>query len=519
VILCIGAVIFIPINTYSDSGNDADIELIPSEIVTPNEDTQEYHFKNIDWEGNGDCLHFLSVHQEIEVEADGKLLFERKGVATMWGHTPGYAREYIEIPIDTKEVTITVTAVYPEVRDEPVVFYQGFAVGIFRSIFHEEWFTLVISFLNICLGAFLFIFGVAAHKRTNVGGAMAYLGIFTILLGVWSCLENGLVALLVDNRAASSYITFTSLAMIGYPLVMFVRRYLQTEDKYVYKILLWLNLINVILGFMLQYFEIVDMKQILWTTHIMLVLSLLYLPFSIADMIRRHAFTHKFWVAVWSLISMCPPSAYSLYLYYHGSEYVTDYGDIMFFVFVMIFAVDVSHSIMKDIDMGKEVAIYRELAEKDMLTGCYNRNAYRKDTCDWSELQGVQLLTCDLNNLKKCNDTLGHAYGDQYIVDAAAMLKKLFSQYGKVYRIGGDEFCIVIPAERRCNIGKMLTVLTEEERIYNANSEAIDLQIACGFAEYNPKTDFNMEDIRNRADELMYENKKELKRRSKYGIA
>jgi diguanylate cyclase (GGDEF)-like protein len=92
------------------------------------------------------------------------------------------------------------------------------------------------------------------------------------------------------------------------------------------------------------------------------------------------------------------------------------------------------------------------------------------------------------------------------------MLKKLFTKHGRIYRIGGDEFCIIVKDKHRCHIEKLLTELREEERIYNSHSPVINLQIACGYSEFNPETDTNIEDIRNRADELMYQNKKELKK-------
>jgi diguanylate cyclase (GGDEF)-like protein len=198
-------------------------------------------------------------------------------------------------------------------------------------------------------------------------------------------------------------------------------------------------------------------------------------------------------------------------MYYCGSQNIDGYGNIMIFLFVAIFAVDVCRSTMKDIDAGKKAAIYHELAVTDLLTGCYNRNAYRNDTSEWTDLQGVLLVTCDLNNLKQCNDTLGHTYGDKYITDSAAMLKKIFSEYGKVYRIGGDEFCIIIPNSHKCNISVLLAALDEEELIYNVASEVINIQIAYGYAEFDADADSTMEDIRIRADELMYRHKKELK--------
>jgi diguanylate cyclase (GGDEF)-like protein len=512
VILCVGGLIFIPVDTYTANDRTANVELEPTDVTVQGDDVREFHFSNIDWEKNGTCLHFISTHQEIKVEADGELIFERKAVQTIWGRTPGFAWEYIEIPVDTKEVTITVTACYSVVRDLPMTFYQGFSIKMFQQIAHTEGFTAVISFLNICLGVVLIIYGAVAHKRTSVGGAMVYLGIFTVLLGIWSLSENGIVAVLLENRAACSFISFTMLALIGMPFIMFVRRYLRTMDKYVYKFLLGLNIINILIIFPLQVFGVFDMKQTLWMTHIAMISSVLYLPFSLIYMIHKHLITRRFWVTVCSLFSMCPPLVYGLYMYYSGSHNVDSYGNVFIFIFVAIFATDVSLSIMKDVDAGKKTAIYQELAEKDLLTGCYNRNAYKNDTNDWKDLQNVLLVTCDLNNLKRCNDTFGHAYGDKYITDSADILKKIFSKYGKIYRIGGDEFCIIIPDSSKCNIVKLLADLIEEERAYNAASAVILMQIACGYAVFDEKTDTNMEDIRNRADERMYKNKKELKK-------
>jgi diguanylate cyclase (GGDEF)-like protein len=511
-VLCVGGSFLIPITKQTTYAEDVMTELVPTEIVSLNEDTQEYHFRGVDWSTKGNCLHFVSSHFDVSVKADDTVLFTRNSARTLfWGDTTGFAREYIEIPNDTTEVTVTLTACYPEVRSTSVSFYQGFASQMFSALFRDSSTDAIISILNACLGIILIIYGILTHKRSSIGGAMVYLGIFTVLLGIWSILENAALAFRLENRAACSFTSYTTLSLLGIPFIMFIRRYLQTEDKYVHKILLAFNLLNIILVNLLQILGVADMKQTLPFTHIAMVLAVLYLPFTIAHMIHRRLITRRFWVTICSLLSMVPPLAIALIQYYSGSHNVSGYANIFVFVFILIFAVDVSHTIIKDIDAGKEAAIFRELAEKDLLTACYNRNAYRSDTAEWENLQKVLLLTCDLNDLKRCNDTLGHTYGDQYITDAATLLKKVFSDYGKIYRIGGDEFCIIIPDRHKCNIASLLAELTEEQRIYNAASPVIYMQIACGYAIFDEKTDKTMEDIRIRADERMYAHKKELK--------
>lgn len=511
-LLVISALLFIPVDTYYENGKTAKIELVPYEVERPSEDVRVFQFRDVDWHENGSCLYFRSSHQQVKIVADGKVIFERNLVETVFGHTTGFAKEFVEIPTDTKELTITLTACYPEIRDSVMTFYQGYAPMILKEIFQEDGFPAAISLVNLCVGVIMFFYGFVARKRSSIGLPMTYLGVLCLLLSVWSLMDNGIVSLLIDNRPACSFVCYTCLLLSGPAFILFLCDYLQTEDKYLHIILLAIDILNIVLTFQCQLFGIVDMKEILITTHISMVLALLYLPYSIVQRIHRHGFSRRVWVAICSIGAMFPTLGYSLYLYYNGSHNVDGYGNLCFFLFILIFAIDVALSMMKDIEAGREAAIYRELAEKDLLTGCYNRNAYRNDANNFADLKNVLLVTCDLNNLKLCNDTLGHAYGDRYIIDSAMILKNVFSHYGKIYRIGGDEFCVIIPNYHKCNIKKLIANLLEEERNYNMVSQMINMEIACGYAEFDSSADSNLEDIRIRADEHMYENKRELKK-------
>jgi hypothetical protein len=296
VLLTICALAKIPLNTYSAASEVALTELTPDIVVAADDDTREFYFRDINWESSGTCINFISTHQEVTVTADGHVIFERTAAKTIWGSTTGFAWEYIEIPTGTSELKVTLKACYPDVRDFDVTFYQGFPTVMIRQLFHEEGFTMVISFLNVCLGLILLCYGSLMRKRTNVGTAMIYLGIFTILVGVWSISESGITALLLRNRAANSFVSYTTLALVGIPFVMFVHCYLQPKDKYVYKCILGLNVVVIAATFLLQAFGIRDMKQTLMFIHVSMVAAFLYLPFGIIRMVRRHLITRRFWV-------------------------------------------------------------------------------------------------------------------------------------------------------------------------------------------------------------------------------
>lgn len=121
----------------------------------------------------------------------------------------------------------------------------------------------------------------------------------------------------------------------------------------------------------------------------------------------------------------------------------------------------------------------------------------------------------DLNDLKKCNDTYGHDYGDQYIKMAADALKKLFAQNGRCYRIGGDEFCAWASYTSVDEIDEKLRLLEQEVQALNDRGFVVTVSIAVGYAIYKEGEDGGgLYSTMKRADAMMYERKQEFKKRS-----
>lgn len=95
----------------------------------------------------------------------------------------------------------------------------------------------------------------------------------------------------------------------------------------------------------------------------------------------------------------------------------------------------------------RQAAQLRELADRDPLTGLANR---RRLSADLARLAArvaddapVQVLICDLDGFKRLNDTLGHEAGDELLVAFGRRLAAAIGEAGRVYRLGGDEFCVL----------------------------------------------------------------------------
>lgn len=105
----------------------------------------------------------------------------------------------------------------------------------------------------------------------------------------------------------------------------------------------------------------------------------------------------------------------------------------------------VTHVIQNDLEKRRVTQKLEKLSYEDPLTGLYNRNKYNYTIEDLKTAPPGQLgiVYIDLNGLKTVNDTYGHEEGDKLLRSAASIIRSLFRNDN--YRIGGDEFVIILP--------------------------------------------------------------------------
>lgn len=163
-------------------------------------------------------------------------------------------------------------------------------------------------------------------------------------------------------------------------------------------------------------------------------------------------------------------------------------------------------------DVTDEILQKRELTmERDFdgLTGVKNRMAFERESGELLEKKlEFWTVMCDLNNLKEVNDQYGHLAGDEYIRFAVSAIQDTFHA-GTVYRIGGDEFVILIEEGLPEVLEEQVVKLQREVLRYNQSAD-FEAGIAVGYAFYNPKGGEDFNKILARADQAMYANKREM---------
>ncbi len=144
-------------------------------------------------------------------------------------------------------------------------------------------------------------------------------------------------------------------------------------------------------------------------------------------------------------------------------------------------------------------------AKIDELTGCLNRRAYKDDLSGISLASEFVYAALDVNGLKGVNDTLGHNAGDELIHGAAECMKQCFGSYGKVYRIGGDEFVSIIFVDE----SELKKIREDFDEVISHWSGAMvnKISISCGYVYSREKNWESFEEIASEADIRMYEAK------------
>ena len=185
-------------------------------------------------------------------------------------------------------------------------------------------------------------------------------------------------------------------------------------------------------------------------------------------------------------------------------------------VMVLLSAVTIiaaNHGIVKPVKQLENRAF------RDTLTGLLNRNAYY----DYNKKLDAQIaagdaqfsiIMVDVNNLKKMNDNYGHERGNIYLKNAADLIASVFGTEN-LYRIGGDEFVVVMEGKQR---QAESTHLLREFRARIRDFQEMkglkpweQVYAAAGIADYTQGKDTSTEDVLKRADMAMYTEKVEMK--------
>lgn len=157
--------------------------------------------------------------------------------------------------------------------------------------------------------------------------------------------------------------------------------------------------------------------------------------------------------------------------------------------------ISVTYFLQNDLEKRKVYGKLERLSFEDSMTGLFNRNKYNQviDDLVVNKPHSLGIIYMDLNGLKKLNDEEGHEKGDNLLKQTGRILYELFD--GDAYRIGGDEFVIILKNIERDKFDDEIDSLRIRMR-----RERIDISVGESWRD----TNVNIMEQMHKADKLMY---------------
>ena len=152
-------------------------------------------------------------------------------------------------------------------------------------------------------------------------------------------------------------------------------------------------------------------------------------------------------------------------------------------------------------------------AVHDHLTGTKNRAYFDSQMAHYNnkENTAIGIIICDLDYLKRINDTDGHKIGDAYIQQSSGLIQEAIDAKGIVSRIGGDEFAIILPHTTNEQLEGVMNHIQYKVEKFNNITERFSIEMSIG-GVFSPRSLGQMEKLFDEADQKMYKEKQQKKK-------
>lgn len=199
------------------------------------------------------------------------------------------------------------------------------------------------------------------------------------------------------------------------------------------------------------------------------------------------------------------------YSYFNG---IAAYMNFMVFV-IMVIIMAFRHYSIRTKEAKLNDYLW-ELSFIDHLTGLGNETSYFEEAerlIEKISKEDVEygIVVLDVNNVKTTNDTYGHRFGCHLIVETGKILPSIFKT-SKLFHVGGDEFIVILEGDDYNNIENIIKKFDEKLRYTKTTFENIELELSVARGYFISKPNMSYKEVFQKADDLMYVNKKEVKK-------
>ena len=461
-------------------------------------------------------LLFKSSHARVEVSLDGAPVYTYGTEKRLPGKSPGTYWHVVSLPAGSggRELSVCLTSAYDAPSGLEADIRYGGRGDCILALVSSILPVLVLNFTIIIMGVICMLLFVMAARRKEQQERTGFLciGLFSLTIAVWSLRQCGFLQFLLPDGEILYFVDIHLLFLVMPPLDLFVYAISATKWK---KGFLWISamyLFEIVLGTAMQMAGIADIFEMLVCLHVLIAFNGVYMFWAI----HREVAVHK-----GGMVSRLRTPLYTL-MVFGVLELVTYYvpvlGEISIFlplgamVFILMLIWQQVEEHYQSMLEEQKYLYYKKLANTDLLTGASSRNAYehmlKRLASAEENLRAYGSVLFDVNNLKIINDSCGHEKGDEAIKLCHESILEIFGDQGKCYRIGGDEFVLLVFDEM--DIGRSVAAF-DELVARKRKGRDFPFSVALGYAVFDAAQDRDIQDTIKRSDAMMYLDKKRKK--------
>lgn len=473
---------------------------------------------------DADALFFRAKNVFYSVYIDGEPVYTPEfGESIFYTNSTGTRWNSIDITPEQlgKEIEIRVRAAYANARCGVDGFRIGSSGGVILNLLKEKHVSYITCVLLLFVGILLSIADIPINMCSQKNHKLLFLGIFSICVSIWCLAELHIVELFFDDSRLVQMVSCYSLMLIPFALILYLNAAIGFKNKAVVPVLCGLCTLGFVASWTLHFLKIKDIHDTLTFSHVNVVIASLLLIFSIIKSTVQSSKKQgeRIYVILRTvgLCSIAVAAIIDMGRFYSGlTSDSAMFVRIGMLIFTVCYGLENTISAVK---LGVQAEFASRLAYQDGLTGIGNRTAFEEQLAkleaDKSDNTFIGIVMFDVNDLKYVNDNLGHPIGDSMIKAAADIISASFGEDGvECFRIGGDEFAVVICGSNiKERYEKGMLIFNELTSRHNCSPNCkFRVSIAHGFFIYNSECGLErIQDAYKKADEKMYETKREMK--------
>lgn len=455
----------------------------------------------------------------VDVYVDNvPVYFDDRDIFPLFGSSPGTRWHVVNLPVKASACDIEVigTACYSNSDGRIDEVYFGDTYDVFRVVCLDGAFSYIMTLFWLSIGLVMLLIYILFQNYFRLERDFWYLSAATFFCALWCSVETHMWQFFFGYSQVIHFVGYLSLLCIPVLLGLMAERCLEGKWKKSAQVYTYIAEAVFLITTVLHLSGIVEYHYTVYLIHGLLLAST---PFAVA-MIRVYSSgnrvgRHKYRIrAFFALLVAFLCIGIFRYLTGHFEDYAIfiRWALLLFLLIMLNYQLANINSVLRK---GFQSEFQHEMALTDYLTKFYNRAGFAEHSKEYEKILAsggpFGVIQFDVNNLKKVNDNQGHEKGDELICLASSGIFQSFGMVGKCYRMGGDEFLVVLTGEDAKEVYEKGIADLDVYCGYANSMEdrTFDVKIAYGF--YMAQPGDTLTEVQDRADVLMYQKKREMK--------